>query len=191
MTFNEDQLKAYIQQTAWEVGNEICERLESDLSGMAGSDLSGSDLSGAKLSGADLSGADLSRSNGIDPNRCTPLRILLDQPGKIRAYKLVNSKMEGPFNGGLKYTIGKALSAKCNMDINEQCGSGVNLATLDWCMREWRAGYRILIAEFTAKTKAGNPNICVPTSTDGKFRVAECKIVGEKDLVELGLVTKG
>ena len=28
MTFNEDQLKAYIQQTAWEVGNEICERLE-------------------------------------------------------------------------------------------------------------------------------------------------------------------
>ncbi len=28
MTFNEDQLKAYIQQTAWKVGDEICERLE-------------------------------------------------------------------------------------------------------------------------------------------------------------------
>jgi hypothetical protein len=28
MTFNEDQLRAYIKQTAWEVGNEVCDRLE-------------------------------------------------------------------------------------------------------------------------------------------------------------------
>jgi hypothetical protein len=30
----------------------------------------------------------------------------------------------------------------------------------------------------------------VPIGSDGKFRVWECKRVGEKDLVELGLVKK-
>jgi hypothetical protein len=110
--------------------------------------------------------------------------MLLDQPGKIRAYKLVNECGEGPQYGGIKYEIGY----KCDVtdaccDVNVHCGRGVNLATLDWCMREWREGYRILIAEFTAQDIAA-----IPTATDGKFRVHRCKIVGEKDLVELGLV---
>lgn len=49
-------------------------------------------------------------------------------------------------------------------------------------MREWKTGYKILIAEFTAKDIAA-----IPTATDGKFRVFRCKIVGEKDLKALGL----
>jgi hypothetical protein len=50
-------------------------------------------------------------------------------------------------------------------------------------MKEWKDGYRILIAEFTAKDIAA-----IPTATDGKFRVFRCKIVGEKDLKEIGLI---
>jgi uncharacterized protein YjbI with pentapeptide repeats len=153
-----------------------------------GADLSEANLSGAYLSGADLSGAYLSRANlsgatGIDKRRCTPLFFMLDQPGKIRAYKLVTKGGEGPFQGGITYKIGEKYEVLDADTSNDQCGAGINLATLDWCMKEWRTGYRILLAEFTAKDIAS-----IPLCTDGKFRVYRCKIVGEKDLKELGLI---
>jgi hypothetical protein len=170
----------------------------ANLSGadLSGADLSRADLSGAGLSGAtlsraylsraNLSGADLSDAGGIDPNQSTPLRILLDQPGLIRAYKLVTGDGWSPIQttGRIQYVIGKTYAVEdANCDENEQCAAGVNLATLDWCMREWNEGYRILIAEFTAADIAA-----IPTATDGKFRVRRCKIVGEKDCAVLGLV---
>jgi hypothetical protein len=148
------------------------------------------DLRHANLRSADLRYANLRSAVGINEYLCTPLLMLLDQPGKIRAYKLIKAEGEGPYNGGINYLEGKTFEAKANMDVTEQCGAGINLATLDWCMKEWRGGYRILIMEFTAKCKDGTPNICIPTATDGKFRVHECKRVGEKDLVEIGLIKK-
>ncbi len=110
--------------------------------------------------------------------------MLCDQPGKIRAYKLVKENGEGPFNGGIIYAVGKTYSVKdANTNENEQCAAGINLATLDWCIKEWQTGYRILIAEFTAKDIAA-----IPIGSDGKFRVRKCKIVGEKNLKEIGVV---
>ena len=149
-------------------------------------DLSGADLSDADLSGADLRCADLRGATGISAHRTTPLLMLLDQPGPIRAYKLVNEDGEGHVNGGLKYVIGESVEvSNANTDQTELCAAGVNVATLDWCMREWRAGYRILVVEFTAADIAA-----IPTATDGKFRLHRCAVVGEKDLGEIGLVEK-
>ena len=150
----------------------------------SGANLSGANLSRANLSGADLSGAYLSGATGINPNLCTPLLILAEQPGKIRAYKLVNQESEGPFSGGIKYKIGKSYTVTdADGDVSKQCAAGINLATLDWCMKTWKSGFKILIAEFTAKDIAA-----IPTATDGKFRVHRCKIVGEKDLKDIGLI---
>jgi len=160
---------------------------------LSGADLSGANISRANISRANLSGADISRANisganlsgakGIDKSRCTPLLMLLDQPGKIRAYKLVNAELEGIYNGGVKYLTGTTVSVdNANMDDTLQCAAGINIATLDWCMKDWREGYRILIVEFTAKDIAA-----IPTATDGKIRLHRCKVVGEKDLVEIGL----
>ncbi len=151
-------------------------------------DLSYANLSYANLSSADLSHADLSYAKGINKNLITPLRILLDQPGPIWAYKLVNAQGEGPFNGGINYLDDKIeqFSVKHFDDNeNEQCGAGINLATLDWVIKEWKPGYRILIMEFFVNEPKGN--LCVPTATDGKFRVKQCRRIGEKDLKELGL----
>ena len=143
-------------------------------------------LDGALLNRASLNRASLDGAKGINPHRCTPLLMLLDQPGKIRAYKLVTKDGVGPFNGGITYKSGKDYEVKdANTDISEQCAAGINLATLDWCIKEWKDGYRILIAEFTVKDIAA-----IPTANDGKFRVHRCRIVGEKDLVEIGLVEK-
>jgi uncharacterized protein YjbI with pentapeptide repeats len=144
-------------------------------------DLSEADLSGANLSGADLSGAKLSRAKGIKPEFYTPLLFLYEQPGAIWAYKLVNEKGEGPFNGGIKYEIGTDYSVE-DADTNTfvQCGAGINVATLDWCLKNHSDGYRVLIVEFTAADIAA-----IPTATDGKFRLHRCKVVGEKDISNL------
>ena len=147
-------------------------------------DLSCANLSGANLSRANLSCADLSGAYGINPNLCTPIRILLEQPGKIRAYKLVNEFLVGPFNGGIVYEIGRNVEVlDADTNESEHCSRGINVATLDWCMREWREGYKILVVEFEAKDIAA-----IPIGTDGKFRLCRCLVVGEKNLIEIGLV---
>ena len=157
----------------------------ADLSGadLYRANLSGADLFGADLSGADLSEANLSRVKGINYFRCTPLSFLKDQIGKIRAYKLVTQDYTGPYYRTITYKIGEEISVKgvCK-DESLQCAEGISLATLDWCMKGWKKGYKILVAEFTAKDIAA-----IPIATDGKFRVSKCKIIREKDLKKLGL----
>ena len=146
-------------------------------------DLQDADLQHADLRHADLQGADLRGAGGISAWRYTPLRFLYDQPSLIHAYKLVRENGEGPFNGGIIYAEGQECAvANANRDENVQCAAGINLATMDWCLSNWEPGYRILVAEFTAADIAA-----IPHATDGKFRVTRCKIVGEKNLAELGI----
>lgn len=110
-----------------------------------------------------------------------------DQVGKIRAYKLVDADGRSPIQstGKLTYVKGETVECKkANTDPAAACAAGINVATLDWCLREWLTGRRILVVEFTAKDIAA-----IPHGSDGKFRVHRCKVVGEKtDLVALGLV---
>ena len=169
---------------------DIAVKSRANLSGanLSRANLSGADLSGADLSGADLSGANLYGAKNLSKYLTTPLLILRDQPGAIRAYKLINEKGEGPFNGGINYLqpdVEEFLEDTPDTNELTACGRGINLATLDWCMKEWKPGYRILVMEFTAADIAA-----IPTATDGKFRVRRCRRVGEKDLKELGLVTE-
>jgi len=159
---------------------------------LSGADLSGANLRGANLIDANLSVANLRGANLSDANlrgakelnkyTTTPLYILQDQIGKIRAYKLTKKDGYGPFYSSIKYKVGETYSA--NADCNEKncCGEGISLATLDWCIKEFKPGYRIFVAEFTNKDIA-----CIPISSDGKFRVSKCKIVAEKDIKDLGL----
>ena len=139
--------------------------------------------SDANLRGAYLGGAYLGGAEGINPYLTNDLLMMRDQVGKIRAYKLVTSEGYGPFYGGIKYEVKddyEVPDADCS---DSQCGAGINLATLSWCMKEWRPGHRILLAEFKASDIAALPN------GDGKFRVYRCRIVKEIDLAEIGLET--
>ncbi len=172
----------------WGYKNKDAALRGADLRGadLRGADLRDADLRDANLRDANLWGADLRGAKNFNPNVTDDLRILLDQPGPIRAYKLVNKNLEGIYQGGLKYEIGASLEVRdANTDPQEQCGAGINLATLPWCIREWCKDRKILLCEFTAQDIA-----CIPYGTDGKFRVHRCKVVGEKDLVEIGLLEK-
>jgi len=148
-------------------------------------DLSGADLRYADLRDVDLRGVDLRGANGIDARRTTPLLILADQVGPLRAYKLVTDGYTGPTYKGLCYRVGSVISdIKAEEDPLVECGCGVNLATLDWVLREWRPPLRIMQVEFEREQL-----VCIPTCTDGKFRTTGCKVIKEMDLVELGLYT--
>ena len=127
-------------------------------------------------------------ARGVNKFLSTPLLFLLDQPGPIRAYKIVTAEGEGIYSRSNGYMPINYLATEtfefpdADTDDAKQCAAGGNLATLDWCMKEWKPGYRILVMEFTAADIAA-----IPTVTDGKFRVRRCRRVGEKDLKEIGL----
>jgi hypothetical protein len=110
--------------------------------------------------------------------------LLLDQPGAIRLYKLVTAGGSGPFNGGITYRVGESYAVTdANTDSTIDCGAGINVATLDWCLSNWQDGYRVLVVEFTKADIAA-----IPTATDGKIRLHRCSVVSEKDIT--ALVTK-
>ena len=144
-------------------------------------DLGSADLRSADLRFANLGFADLRFAKGLRPERSNDLLLLREQVGKIRAYKLVTKDLMSPIQSDnrIKYEIGSTVSAKANMDESEDCGAGINLATLPWCLNEHRDGYRILVCEFAAKDIAAIPN------ADGKFRVHKAKVVKELDLTEM------
>jgi len=147
-------------------------------------DLRSADLRYADLSSADLSYADLSSALGVNRYLVDPLLILRDQPGKIRAYKLVKENGDSPMShNAINYRIGESYAVEADTDENKHCSHGISLATLNWCIKEWKEGFRILLAEFEAADIAA-----IPIGTDGKFRVHRCTIVGEKDLKEIGVV---
>jgi hypothetical protein len=150
-----------------------------------GANLAGAYLAGANLTRANLAGANLARANGINPFRVNDLLMLREQPGPIRAYKLVDAEYRSPIqpHGKLAYTVGQTVSVvKVDLDEAVQCGAGINLATLPWCMREWHTGYHILVVEFTAADI-----VAIPIG-DGKFRVRSCTVIRELDLAAIGLV---
>ena len=172
----------YRSETATSVGEAIGQAAGSR------ADLSSANLSRADLSFANLLGANLLGAKGINANRCTPLRILLAQTGTLRAWKLVTKNGEGPYaksNGyvPILYEVGKEYESVADTDESKDCAAGISLATLDWVMKEWRDGYRVLLVEFDRKDLA-----CIPTGTDGKFRVHRCRVIEECDLKEIGLV---
>ena len=150
---------------------------------LSSANLRSANLSSANLSYADLRYANLSSADGIVPERVSPMHLLRHQPGKIRLYKLVTATGESPYareNGytPIIYRIGETYSVvNPNTDCDTLCGAGINVASLDWCLREWQAGYRIMLVEFTAKDIA-----CIPTATDGKVRLSKCKVLRELDL---------
>lgn len=112
---------------------------------------------------------------------------LSNQCGPVRAYKVTKADGTGTNYSGVTYKVGETVKEpKAVTDKSAACAAGINLADLEWVKREWQSGRRIFAVEFEAPDNLA----AVPTNTDGKFRVFECKVVEELDLVALGLETK-
>lgn len=162
-------------------------RSNLSMANLYNADLSYTYLGETGLSETNLKNAKLYNASAFHPKHICSLLFLYDQPGKIRLYKLVNND-GSPVNSyeNMNY-LEKDVFITGNADIDpfSRVGVGINVETLDLCIRQWRMGMRILIMEFKAKDIA-----CIPYTTDGKIRLHRCKRVGEVDLVECGLTKK-
>ncbi len=143
-------------------------------------DLSGADLSGANLSGANLSGANLSGAQGIfDPcawlaANCKRVR------GGIEAYKTFGLYNQPPESW--KQEPGAEISEVVNPNPTDDCGCGVNVATLDWVRRNNDEDLPIWKVLVKWEWMVG---AVVPYGTDGKFRVPRAKLVEVVETTEV------
>ena len=144
---------------------------------LSSANLSSADLSSADLRSADLRFADLRETIYEDINWLAYIDIVPNGDGKARAYKLINSKGQGVFRGGIDYLKADTFSVdKVDSNINNQCSYGINLATFGWCIHNRQSKEdSLLIMEFDVKDA-----VC-PMGSDGKFRVKKCHKIGKAD----------
>ena len=166
---------------------------DADLRGadLYGANLSGADLRNANLSGADLSGADLRNAD----LRCANLRganlsdanlsgaeNLLSSVDYLRnnfectaegiiAYKVFNTMYSPPTKW--KIQPKSVITENVNANRTNDCGCGINVATLEWVLREYSEEeiWKVLIRwEWLC-------GVVVPYNTDGKIRCERVELV--------------
>jgi uncharacterized protein YjbI with pentapeptide repeats len=176
-TLTKEQLAEILQKhKMWVDGEEGGERAD-----LRGTNLHFADLRCANLSDADLSDADLSDAN----LRCANLSGAKNLVSSINymeahfertaegyiAYKTFNSIYEAPE----RWTIapGSVIDEVVNECRTTMCGSGINVAPLEWVRREYpgKTIWKVLIRwEWL-------PGVCVPYNTDGKIRCERVELV--------------
>ena len=134
-------------------------------------DLSSADLSSADLSSADLRFADLSSAkNLVSSINYMEAHFERTAEGYI-AYKTFNSSYEAPERWAI--TPGSVIDEVVNECRTTMCGSGINVAPLEWVRREYpgKTIWKVLIRwEWL-------PGVCVPYNTDGKIRCERVELV--------------
>jgi uncharacterized protein YjbI with pentapeptide repeats len=138
---------------------------------LRGAYMSDADLSGADLSGAYLRGADLSGVTGIIVPHEYIGTMFEPTPDGVIAFKTFGSHKPPP--EAWTIAVGSTIRETVNPDRGTDCGSGVNVATLEW-VRANAPGvvWRVLIPWATMAS------VVVPFGTDGKIRCAECVLLG-------------
>ena len=155
---------------AWlrtEPGGERADLRSADLSC---ADLSGANLSCADLSGADLSGADLSGAVGLlQTANFMKTHFERAKDGYI-AYKTFNDTYTAPTTW--KIEPGSAIEENVDFDRCITCGSGINVAPLDWVKQNCKSEiWKVLIRwEWLC-------GVCVPYMTDGKIRCEKVELL--------------
>ena len=153
---------------------------------LSGADLSHADLSHADLSHANLCGADLSHANLSGAKGLLSAADFLERyfertdEGYI-AYKIFGEQYEPPKEWEI--VPGAILTETVNPDRCTECGSGINVAPLEWVKKEYpdkKPIWKVLI-----KWK-WLPGVIVPYMTDGKIRCEKVQLIGTVECDEDG-----
>jgi uncharacterized protein YjbI with pentapeptide repeats len=138
-------------------------------------DLSGADLRSADLSGAYLRSADLSGAKFDEPIYFSELYNLklLPPKTKLTMWKWLKDS-QTPYQYAT-YRVGKTYSVEnFNTDEFQECGEGLNVATLTWCLRESKGKNNVDLIEVEFLV---SDIVALPYWTDGKFRVKQFKVL--------------
>ncbi|HNR64681.1 MAG TPA: pentapeptide repeat-containing protein, partial [Atribacterota bacterium] len=156
-------------------GADLC---EADL---RGADLRGANLYEANLRGANLCGANLCGANlrGADlceaKNHLPQLYCLKQMPPKTKLtlYKYVTKDFKSPTSDNkITYQVEKYyIVEEYETDERIECGAGLSVATLQWCLINKDEEDIILECEFLSKDI-----VAIPFATDGKIRVKKIKV---------------
>ena len=133
-------------------------------------DLSGANLSGANLIGANLSYADLSGAKGL-LSAVNFMETNFERTAEgYLAYKTFGGQYKIPL--GWKIEKGAVISENVNACRVDSCGSGINVAPLDWVKSYYRGEiWKVLIRW---QWQSG---VCVPYNTDGKIRCERVELI--------------
>ncbi len=134
-------------------------------------DLRDADLSGANLGGADLSGANLSEGKIKDTGEWFKQNFEKSLNGYI-VYKSFGEYAKP--NPAWKIKPGQYITENVNHTKTQECGCGVNVATLEWCKKKCKNTIWKCVIEFEDLVE-----VCVPYNTDGKIRAGRVRIVEE------------
>jgi hypothetical protein len=159
------------------------ERAVNEGAYLRGAYLQDADLQGADLQDAYLRGAYLQDAKNLLPiYDFSNLTILKNQKNKLRAFKFLNGN-KSPYNDEKTYQVGKTYTEKkYSTDIFEQCGEGLNVVTIEWCLRDTGKDLTktYIEVEFSPKDI-----VAIPFNTDGKFRVKKFKVLRKLYRAEL------
>ena len=110
--------------------------------------------------------------------------------GKAKLFKAVrkrNGVYRSDWDADFVYTIGESVAAEgCCTDPNEECGRGIHMAYLGWCLAYGNCWDDLAILE----VEADMSKIVVPKYGSGKVRAPSCKVIREVPLEECGLYGK-
>jgi hypothetical protein len=138
---------------------------------LGGADLREANLRGAYLREANLREANLRGANNLPSQFASSLNLLRWQTGKLIAFKYLDGNVS-PYQNFV-YKIGETyICNDGNSDNRILCDKGINLASLEWCLRETGCDLTKTYAVFEF-----NPEdiLSIPYNTDGKFRVRAAK----------------
>lgn len=110
--------------------------------------------------------------------------------GKAKLFKAVRKRdglYRSDWDSDFMYTIGKSVVADgfCT-DPNEDCGNGIHMAYLSWCLAYGSRWPDLAILE----VEVDMSTVVVPRYGSGKVRAPSCKVIREVPLEECGLYGK-
>lgn len=110
--------------------------------------------------------------------------------GKAKLFKAVRKRdglYRSDWDSDFVYTIGKSVVADgfCT-DPNEDCGHGIHMAYLNWCLVYGSSWHDLAILE----VEVDMSTVVVPKYGSGKVRAPSCKVIREVPLEECGLYGK-
>jgi len=128
-------------------------------------DMRYADLSGANLSVANLSVANLSGAKGL----LSPYEFLKDFARTAEGIIVYKSFGE-IYGNSWSVTKGLEITEVCNPNPIDNCGCGINVASLEWCQDNCKKEIWECVIPYGAQ-------IVVPYSSDGKFRTERIKVI--------------
>ena len=110
--------------------------------------------------------------------------------GKAKLFKAVRKRdglYQSDWDSDFVYTIGgSAVADGFCTDPNEDCGHGIHMAYLNWCLAYGSCWSDLAILE----VEVDMSTVVVPKYSSGKVRAPSCKVIREVPLEECGLLGK-